>query len=55
MDRVRVGVIGVGIMGERHCRVYSGLRSVDLIGIADLNAERGEAVAANGFRCDLLP
>jgi virulence factor len=47
MNRVRVGVIGVGVMGERHCRVYSGLRNVDLIGIADLNADRGEAVAAN--------
>ena len=47
MDRVRVGVIGVGVMGERHCRVYSTLRNVDLIGVADLNAERGRVVAAN--------
>jgi predicted dehydrogenase len=47
MDRIRVGVIGVGVMGERHCRVYSGLRRVDLIGIADLNTDRGRAVAAN--------
>jgi predicted dehydrogenase len=48
MNRVRVGVIGVGTMGERHVRVYAnGLRQVDLIGIADLNPERGRAVAAN--------
>ena len=47
MDRVRVGVIGVGVMGERHCRVYSGLRKVDLVGIADLNADRGRVVATN--------
>jgi virulence factor len=47
MNRVRVGVIGVGTMGERHCRVYAGLRNVDFIGVADLNAERGQAVAAN--------
>jgi len=48
MKRVRVGVIGIGTMGERHCRVYAtSLRNVDLIGIADLNAERGRTVAAN--------
>lgn len=47
MDRIRVGVIGVGVMGERHCRVYSSLRHVDLMGVADLNVDRGRAVAAN--------
>lgn len=45
MKNIRVGVIGVGTMGERHCRVYSSLRNVDLVGAADLNAERGRAVA----------
>lgn len=46
MKNVRVGVIGVGTMGERHCRVYSGLRNVTLVGIADLNDQRGRVVAA---------
>jgi predicted dehydrogenase len=46
MNNLRVGVIGVGVMGERHCRVYSSLRGVQLVGIADLNADRGEFVAA---------
>ena len=46
MDRVRVGVIGIGKMGERHCRVYANLRNVDLIGIADLDADRGQSIAA---------
>jgi virulence factor len=45
MDNIRVGVIGVGMMGERHCRVYSNLRHVNLIGLSDLNAKRGKAVA----------
>lgn len=47
MDRknVRVGVVGVGVMGERHCRVYSTLRHVDLIGVTDLNTTRGKVVA----------
>jgi len=44
---VRVGVVGVGIMGERHCRVFSNIRHVRLIGINDLTSERGQAVAAN--------
>ena len=46
MDTLRVGIIGVGIMGERHCRVYSSLRNVQVVGIADLDAARGQAVAA---------
>jgi len=47
MNTVRAGVIGVGIMGERHCRVYSSLRHVRLIGLADCDRGRGQAVAAN--------
>ena len=47
MKNVRVGVIGAGTMGERHCRVYSGLRYADFVGIADLNTERGQAVASD--------
>ena len=45
MDNLRVGVIGVGVMGERHCRVYSTLRGANLIGLADCNQERGQAMA----------
>jgi predicted dehydrogenase len=45
MSNIRVGVVGVGVMGERHCRVYSNIRHVDLVGLTDLNAERGKAVA----------
>ncbi|RMF33402.1 MAG: gfo/Idh/MocA family oxidoreductase, partial [Chloroflexi bacterium] len=33
-------------MGARHCRVYANLRGVQVVGVADLNAERGKAVAA---------
>lgn len=43
--KIRVGVIGVGRMGERHCRVYSGLAGVDLVGVSDSSVERGRAVA----------
>lgn len=46
METVRIGVIGVGVMGERHCRVCANLPKVELVGLADLNAERGQQVAA---------
>lgn len=46
MKNVRVGVIGVGVMGERHCRVYSNMRQVNLVGIVDQDRSRGQAVAA---------
>ncbi len=45
MDTIRIGVIGAGTMGERHCRVYSNLRHVDFVGIADQDTQRGKSVA----------
>ncbi len=47
MSNIKVGVVGVGIMGERHCRVYSNMRNVNFVGLADLDETRGQAVAAN--------
>ncbi|HZW33752.1 MAG TPA: Gfo/Idh/MocA family oxidoreductase [Isosphaeraceae bacterium] len=44
--KIRVGVIGVGRMGERHCRVYATLKDAELIGVSDRAADRGRAVAA---------
>lgn len=37
MEKIRVGVIGVGRMGKHHCRIYSNLRHVDFVGIFDLD------------------
>ena len=45
MKPVRAGVIGVGLMGERHCRVYSNLRGVEFVGVFDANHLRGHEVA----------
>ena len=45
MEVVRIGVIGAGVMGERHCRVCSNLPRVELVGVADLDAARGRQVA----------
>ena len=45
MEVVRIGVVGAGVMGERHCRVCSNLRRVELVGVADLDEQRGRQVA----------
>ncbi len=38
---IRIGVIGVGNMGQHHTRVLSLLKDVELVGISDVNVERG--------------
>jgi predicted dehydrogenase len=45
-ETTRAGVIGVGHMGEGHARHYNALSNVDLVGVADQDADRGTAVAA---------
>jgi predicted dehydrogenase len=45
MDQVRVGVIGVGMMGQRHCRVYSNLRQAQLVGVCDAFPTAGQRIA----------
>ena len=51
MIPVKVGVIGIGNMGWHHARVLSLLKDADLIGVADLNIERGN-LAKKQFNCD---
>lgn len=43
--RTRAGVVGVGHMGQYHALVYAELWDVDLVGVADMDAERAAAVA----------
>ncbi|NES87689.1 MAG: Gfo/Idh/MocA family oxidoreductase [Moorea sp. SIO2B7] len=43
---IRIGVIGVGNMGQHHTRVLSLLKDVELIGISDINVERGLDIAS---------
>ena len=38
---LRVGVIGVGNMGQHHTRVLSRLKDVELVGVSDVNVELG--------------
>ncbi len=39
-ERLRVGVIGVGVMGAHHVRVYGELDGAELVAIADTNETR---------------
>ena len=42
-----VGVIGVGMMGRNHARVYSELKGVDDVWVFDLNSEAAKEVAGS--------
>src|ERR1043166_4216788 len=45
MPRLRMGVIGVGHLGKEYARILSGFSEVELVGVADVNAEAAQAVA----------
>lgn len=42
---IKVGVIGVGVMGEHHARVYAELPNVELVGIVDINKNTVREIA----------
>jgi UDP-N-acetylglucosamine 3-dehydrogenase len=44
-DSLKVGVVGVGVMGSNHARVYSDMAGVHLVGIADPDRKQRESVA----------
>ena len=46
MEKIRVGVMGVGAMGKHHARVYRDLQEVELVGVADINKNIATEVAA---------
>ncbi|KGG13090.1 putative oxidoreductase [Prochlorococcus sp. MIT 0601] len=50
MIPVKVGVIGIGNMGWHHARVLSLLKDAELIGVADLDPDRGQ-LATEQFNC----
>jgi len=44
-EKLRVGVVGVGHLGQHHARVYAELEECQLVGVADVNPERGNEIA----------
>lgn len=45
MAGVNIGVVGVGYLGSRHARVYSQLKSANLVGVCDIDKKRAKKVA----------
>lgn len=45
MERMQVGVVGVGHMGQYHVGVYSEMHQVELAGLADIREERASEIA----------
>ena len=51
MEKLRVGVIGVGYLGKFHARKYAAMEDVELVGVVDVNPEvAGQVAAANRTR-----
>ncbi|MFC2154102.1 Gfo/Idh/MocA family oxidoreductase [Candidatus Altiarchaeota archaeon] len=42
---IRVGVVGTGMMGQHHVRIYSENPDIELVGIADTDKERAQELA----------
>ena len=47
---VRVGVIGVGYLGQHHARIFSGLEEVELVAVCDIDRSRCDDIG-NAFSC----
>ncbi len=46
MKRLKLGVIGAGRMGRNHCRVYSTMRHVELVGVFDTDRYAADLMAS---------
>ncbi len=45
METMKLGVIGAGILGSRHARVWRELPDAELVAVCDLDAARAERIA----------
>ena len=45
-DKVTIGIVGAGIMGTRHAKIYSQIPRAHLYGIADINEKAASELAA---------
>jgi len=51
---LRVGVVGVGVMGSNHARVFSEIPGVELVGVADPDGKQADLVGA-ALNCAAVP
>ncbi len=52
MKPMRVGVVGVGHLGQHHARILSAMPGVELVAVVDSRLEQAQAVAA---KCGSVP
>ena len=45
MNKLRVGVIGVGYLGQFHAEKYALMENVELVAVADINRDRANEIA----------
>jgi predicted dehydrogenase len=45
MKKLRIGVVGVGYLGQHHARIYSELKNAELVGVVDVDFERAKEIA----------
>ena len=45
MKKLKVGVVGVGHLGQHHARIYSQMAGVELVGIVDVDEERARKIS----------
>ena len=45
MEKLRIGVVGVGYLGKYHAQKYYHMQDVELVGVVDTDADRGSTVA----------
>jgi len=48
MNKLRVGVVGIGYLGNYHAEKYAKMKDVELVGVVDVDKKRAEA-AGNKF------
>lgn len=48
---VKVGVIGVGYLGQHHARIYSEIEGAELIGVVDIDRKKADTFAAK-YTCE---
>ena len=40
MDKVRIGLIGLGFMGSTHFRIYEAMKDAQIVALADVDANK---------------
>lgn len=48
---IRVGVVGVGMMGQHHARIYSQMKDVELVAVVDIDEVRSRQIAEK-YQCE---